>query len=235
MTDATLGTVQVQYVKIMDGTLDGTSKAAVGASGLRVNIGSDSVPVTGTFWQTTQPVSGTFWQATQPVSIATMPSTPVTGTFWQTTQPVSEADGSNVTLGSKADAAGGTGSQTLISIAKQLHLDMVAATPQGSNTIGAVQIVGNTSSDGSTTISAGGTAQNLFSGTTPTNGFEVCNPDATNDLWVSDSTTAAANGTGSYRVAANGGTYTTPVGYKPIQAVSIVGAVTGQKITARRW
>ena len=35
------------------------------------------------------PVSGTFWQTTQPVSISSMPSTPVTGTFWQTTQPVS--------------------------------------------------------------------------------------------------------------------------------------------------
>lgn len=43
------------------------------------NIGTltsitNSVAVTGTFWQATQPVSGTFWQATQPVS----------GTFWPT-------------------------------------------------------------------------------------------------------------------------------------------------------
>lgn len=34
VTDGTLGTVKVQYVKIMDGTLDGTAKAAVGAGGL---------------------------------------------------------------------------------------------------------------------------------------------------------------------------------------------------------
>ncbi len=34
-----------------------------------VTIGNASMPVTGTFWPTTQPVSGTFWQATQPVSI----------------------------------------------------------------------------------------------------------------------------------------------------------------------
>ena len=38
---------------------------------------------------TAVPVSGTFFQTTQPVSIATMPTTPVTGTFWQATQPVS--------------------------------------------------------------------------------------------------------------------------------------------------
>jgi hypothetical protein len=89
--------------------------------------------------------------------------------------------------------------------------------------------------DGSATITAGGTAQNLFSAATPANGFEIGNPDASEDLWVSDSTTAAANGTGSYRVAANGGTYTTPTGYKPVGAVSIVGATTGHKITARKW
>jgi hypothetical protein len=93
----------------------------------------------------------------------------------------------------------------------------------------------NDSVDGSTTITTGGTAQNLFSGTVPVNGYSICNPDPTNDLWVSDSTTAVANGAGSIRVAANGGYYATEPGQKPIGAVSIVGAVTGQKITARRW
>ena len=40
VTDATLGTVKVQYVKIMDGSLDGTDKAAVtSASGLLVDLG----------------------------------------------------------------------------------------------------------------------------------------------------------------------------------------------------
>jgi hypothetical protein len=59
-----------------------------------------SVPVTGTFYQTTQPVSGSIsftapqhvivdTAPTTAVTIATMPSTPVTGTFWQSTQPVS--------------------------------------------------------------------------------------------------------------------------------------------------
>lgn len=95
--------------------------------------------------------------------------------------------------------------------------------------------IGVTGTDGSTTITAGGTAQNLFGGTIPANGFAIYNPDPANDLWVSDTTTALANGTGSIRVPANGGAYETPVGYKPIAAVSIVGGVTGQKITAKRW
>lgn len=100
---------------------------------------------------------------------------------------------------------------------------------------GADKVGGNTSTDGSTTITTGGTAQNLFSGSTPAHGFEVCNPGATDDLWVSDSTTAAANNTGSYRVGANGGCYVTPLGRLPIQAVSVVAATTGDKITARSW
>jgi hypothetical protein len=89
--------------------------------------------------------------------------------------------------------------------------------------------------DGSTTITTGGTAQGLFGGVAPVNGFSIYNPDATNDLWMSDSTTALANGTGSIRIPANGGWYESPANYKPLGVVSIVGAVTGQHITARKW
>jgi hypothetical protein len=38
VVDATLGTVKVQYVKLMDGTLDGTTKATVDANGLDVDV-----------------------------------------------------------------------------------------------------------------------------------------------------------------------------------------------------
>ena len=98
-----------------------------------------------------------------------------------------------------------------------------------------IKLSGNSTTDGSTTLTTGGTAQNLFSGTVPSNGYSICNPDPTNDLWVSDSATAAANGQGSIRIAANGGYYATEPGQKPMSAVSIIGTVTGQKITARRW
>lgn len=98
-----------------------------------------------------------------------------------------------------------------------------------------VNIVGNPATDGSSTITAGGVAQNLFAGTAPVNGFGIYNPDATNDLWVSMSTVAAPNATGSIRVFANGGGYETPNNMKPPGIVSIYGAVTGQKFTAARW
>jgi hypothetical protein len=93
----------------------------------------------------------------------------------------------------------------------------------------------DSATDGSTTLTLGNVAQNLFSSVVPANGFAIYNPDPVNDLWVTDSTTALANGAGSLRVASNGGGFETPPGYRPIGVVSIVGSVTGQKITARRW
>ncbi|MBV9858746.1 MAG: hypothetical protein JO038_01370 [Alphaproteobacteria bacterium] len=94
---------------------------------------------------------------------------------------------------------------------------------------------GSPGSAGDATIVTGGNAETLFSGATPANGFEICNPDPANDLWVSDSTTAAANGQGSQIAPHGGGCYDTPSGYRPVGPVSVYGGVTGQKISARRW
>lgn len=88
---------------------------------------------------------------------------------------------------------------------------------------------------GDTIIATGGTAQTIFGGTRPVHGWSVGNPNASDDLWCSDSTTAAVNGLGSYRIAANGGLYETPDLYYPSATVSCVGPTTGDKITARRW
>jgi hypothetical protein len=45
VVDGTLGTVKVQYVKLMDGTLDGTTKAAVGARGVAVDIAAAAAAI----------------------------------------------------------------------------------------------------------------------------------------------------------------------------------------------
>ena len=45
VTDGTLGSCKVQFVKLMDGTLDGTTKAAVGANGLSVDVKNSSIAV----------------------------------------------------------------------------------------------------------------------------------------------------------------------------------------------
>jgi hypothetical protein len=85
------------------------------------------------------------------------------------------------------------------------------------------------------TITTGGTAQVLLAASTGANGYSVYNPDSTNDLWISESGNALANASGSVRIPANGGWYEQPPGSTPALPVSIVGAVTGQKFTARWW
>jgi hypothetical protein len=45
VVDGTLGTVKVQYVKIMDGALDGTTKAGVGANGIKVDGSGATQPI----------------------------------------------------------------------------------------------------------------------------------------------------------------------------------------------
>ena len=47
LTDGTLGLVKVQYVKLMDGTLDSSTKAAVGANGLKVDGSGVTQPISG--------------------------------------------------------------------------------------------------------------------------------------------------------------------------------------------
>ena len=98
-----------------------------------------------------------------------------------------------------------------------------------------VVIVGAPGAACDATITIGGSAQILCGGVIPMHGWAVYNPNATDDLWCSDTTTAAINGAGSIRIVANGGGYETPAGYRPSGPVSCVGATTGDKITGRRW
>jgi hypothetical protein len=172
---ASLAAIAPVYIGGVDGS--GNSKGlVVDASGRpTVNV-NGTVPVSGTFWQTTQPVSGTFWQTTQPVSIATAPvlvagsaiigkvgidqttpgttngvqvnaalpagtnvighviadtgsTTAVTGNVATTA-----ADGSSVTLGSKADAkstATDTTAVTIMQVLKEISamVQAPASTP----------------------------------------------------------------------------------------------------------
>lgn len=94
--------------------------------------------------------------------------------------------------------------------------------------------VGRATTGGDASIAVGGTAQVLFAGATPANGWKICNPDPAEDLWVSDTGTAAPNGAGCYRVPA-GGILTTEPLEKPCGPVSVYGATTGHPITARAW
>jgi hypothetical protein len=108
------------------------------------------------------------------------------------------------------------------------------ATPVGSqNPLPVINTAGAVASDGSGTLATGGSAQTLFGGIVPLNGFLVQN-NSSAALWLSDVGTASAGGA-SIQIAANGGTFATPSGYKPAGAVSIFGGTTGQAFAGRRW
>ena len=85
------------------------------------------------------------------------------------------------------------------------------------------------------TIAAGGTAQALFGGITPPNGFEIINASDSAELFASDSITGPADGVaGTIPIDAHG-TYATPPGRKPAGPIHVNGGTTGQAFTARCW
>lgn len=94
-----------------------------------------------------------------------------------------------------------------------------------------------TAADGSTTQTAGGTAQALFSGATPANGWKVAIPAASPGAvcWVSDTTTTpSATTAGSYPAFAQG-QYATEPGERPSGPVYVNCPTTGMPISAKRW
>jgi hypothetical protein len=108
------------------------------------------------------------------------------------------------------------------------------STPVGAqNPLPVINTAGTTASDGSGAVATGGSAQALFGGIVPVNGFLVQN-NSLAALWVSDVGIASAGGA-SIQVAAGGGVFATPSGYKPAGAVSLYGGTTGQAFAARRW
>lgn len=108
------------------------------------------------------------------------------------------------------------------------------STPVGAqNPLPVINTAGSAASDGSGTVATGGSAQTLFGGVVPTNGFLVQN-NSSAALWICDAGTASPGGA-SLQLAANGGMFQTPSGYKPAGAVSLFGATTGQAFAARRW
>jgi hypothetical protein len=107
------------------------------------------------------------------------------------------------------------------------------ATPVGPTTpLSVINTSGIAAIDGSATVVAGGTAQTLFAGVIPINGYLVAN-NSSAAVYVSDVGSATLGGA-SIPIAA-GDVFMTPSGYKPGGAVSLWGSVTGQAFAARRW
>ncbi len=131
VVDGTLGTVKVQYVKLMDGTLDGTTKAAVGAAGLKVDASGAAIPITDNSGSLTVDNAGTFatqdsqWY-TEDAAAAADPKGPALLAVRRDTLSTSEVstDGDNIAL--KATSKG------KLHTAAEVYLgDAAAATGSG--------------------------------------------------------------------------------------------------------
>lgn len=118
-----------------------------------------------------------------------------------------------------------------------------AALPAGTNDIGNVGGRTNvTPTDCSGTITTGGTAQNAHTAQSTLRGMTIANLDATEVMWISFTTTAAASTTQSYPLApatattfAGLASYTTPLGFGYNTALSVIAATTGHKFSCTRW
>lgn len=105
-TDGTLGTVQFQYVKLVDGTLGGTTKVGASSNGLKVDGSAVTQPVSGTFWQSTQPVSAA--SLPLPTGAATSAKQPALGTAGTASSDVLTVQGIASMTALKVDASGTT-------------------------------------------------------------------------------------------------------------------------------
>jgi hypothetical protein len=109
-------------------------------------------------------------------------------------------------------------------------LDPAQPLPAGTNTLGAMQPAVASLTDRSTTV--GTSAALMIASNATRTRLVISNPDPANDLWVAfNGLTAAVNGQGSIRVAANGGTLSF-TGDAPTSAVSAIGLIASQKTTA---
>lgn len=139
----------------------------------------------------------------------------------------------NTSVQSLATAIDGNGNLVPLHAAAATDSQGVATAVGPQNPLPVVNTAAIAASDGSGSLAAGGSAQTLFGGIVPANGFLVQN-NSSAALWISDVGTASAGGA-SIQLAANGGVFATPSGYKPAGAVSLYGATTGQAFAARRW
>ena len=139
----------------------------------------------------------------------------------------------NTTVQPLATAVDGSGNLVPVHAPAATDAQGVSSAVSSQNPLPVINAAGTKASDGSGTLATGGAAQTLFGGIVPANGYLVQN-NSSAALWISDVGTASASGA-SIQLAANGGTFATPSGYKPAGAVSLFGATTGQAFSARRW
>ena len=141
---------------------------------------------------------------------------------------VKDANTTSQSLSTGVDSSG-----NLVPVHAPASLVAAIATPVSTiSPLPVINSAGSPAIDGSGTVVAGGTAQMLFGGITPTNGWLVAN-NSSGTLYVSDVGSATTGGA-SIPIPA-GSLFATPSGYNPAGPVSLYGATAGQAYAARRW
>jgi hypothetical protein len=139
----------------------------------------------------------------------------------------------NTSVQSLATEIDGTGNLVPLHAPAATSAQGIATAVGPQNPLPVINTAAAVASDGSGSIAAGGSAQTLFGGIVPVNGFLVQNTSSA-ALWISDVGAAAAGGA-SLQLDPFGGIFITPSGYKPAGAVSLFGTTTGQAFAARHW
>jgi hypothetical protein len=139
----------------------------------------------------------------------------------------------NTTIQSLATGVDGNGNLVPLHAPAMTDAQGIASAVGPQNPMAVINAAAAAASDGSGAVATGGSAQLLFGGIAPAHGFLVQN-NSSAALWISDVGTASAGGA-SIQLAANGGMFMTPSGYKPAGALSLYGGTTGQAFAARRW
>lgn len=83
-------------------------------------------------------------------------------------------------------------------------------------------------------ITTGGTAQNLFGGVAPVNGYEVIN-NSPSPCWWREGGTATGVAPSTQLAGGPGVSYKTPFGYKPQGIVNVYCSDTSHSLTTRGW
>src|SRR6266566_6586752 len=122
----------------------------------------------------------------------------------------------NTTVQSLATEVDGNGNLVPVHAPATTNAQGVSTSVGPQNPLPVINAAGAVASDGSGTLATGGSAQTLFGGVVPANGFLVQN-NSSAALWISDVGVASVGA--SIQLAANGGMFATPSGYKPTGAV----------------
>jgi hypothetical protein len=173
---------------------------------------------------------------------STATNTAATATSTASTATNTSSTATNLGAAGATACATDTGSCSINALLQRLAVDITAVKTQlgaaPMQATGGAVTVGVSSTDGSGTITTGGSPQALFSGATPTNGFKVAIPSSTPAAficWLSDTTaTPSATTPGSYPVQA-AGQYSSEVGEKPAGPVYLTCPTTGQAFSAKKW